>query len=220
MDFIDNVFNSFKIKKITNQYINVIPDEINYSDLYEDMLTKSLIKNNIAGVEFFTKIRSSELFDRLKNKGAYNDLIVVFKGAVVDIGCPYATVMKSKNKEYTSVIIQYQFIYSEMFGVGLWEDSNRTKEKGHAFNCVLSELINGFSNSNNEIIGIGIGLLDKDQFNMLISGFVPSNITKTSNISQIKDKYGKAAVYTGVATTIGAGILLGLKVWVNSKKKK
>ena len=61
---------------------------------------------------------------------------------------------------------------------------------------------------NCKIMGIGIGNINKKQYENLMEDY--NNAVKTS---KNKTTQGKVAIYTGIASTIGAGLLIGLKIW-------
>ena len=77
----------------------------------------------------------------------------------------------------------------------------------------MSEKINYFAALNCKIIGIGIGNINKKQYENLMEDY--HNSVKTP---KNKTTPGKVAIYTGIASTIGARLLIGLKI--RSKKDK
>ena len=75
----------------------------------------------------------------------------------------------------------------------------------------MSEKINYFAALNCKIMGIGIGNISKKQYENLMEDYRETDKTN-------KTTSGKVAIYTGIASTIGAGFLIGLKIL--SKKIK
>jgi len=67
---------------------------------------------------------------------------------------------------------------------------------------------------NCKVMGIGIGNISKKQYENLMEDY--HKIVKTP---KNKTTTGKVAIYTGIASTIGAGLLIGLKLWSKKDKK-
>ena len=63
-------------------------------------------------------------------------------------------------------------------------------------------------------MGIGIGNINKKQYENLMEDY-----HKMVEPPKTKTTKGKAAIYTGIASTIGAGLLIGLKIWSKKDKK-
>jgi hypothetical protein len=62
-------------------------------------------------------------------------------------------------------------------------------------------------------MGIGVGNINKKQYENLMEDY-----HKTVETPKNKTTTGKVAIYTGIASSIGAGLLISLKIW--SKKGK
>jgi hypothetical protein len=213
MEFIGNIFNK-KSKKIINDYKNRVPEDVPYNNTYIEPIKSALAKNNVSTVELFTTFESKELYNKVKRTNSSMDLILFCKGKIDEVREPYVTVHHSKREKYSIIILQHQFMYEELFGVELWADNNSTPEKIHAFNCYMSEQINNYCSNNIEIMVIGVGMINKKQYENVMEEY-----HKSINILNTKSKSGKAAIYTGIATTIGAGVIVGLKILSKRNKR-
>ena len=215
MGFINALFNK-KTQKVISDYENKLPEDIHYIDSYIEIIKQALVKNNITTVELFNSFDGKELFEKIKNENSSKDILVFYKGHIDNVIAKngYINVHHSKRGKYSLIDFQHQFIYEELFGVELWNDGSSTPEKIHTFNCYISEKINYFAGMNCEVMGIGIGNINKKQYQNLMEDYhtiVKTPINKTTP--------GKVAIYTGIASTIGAGLLLGLKIWSKKDKK-
>ncbi len=215
MEFINGLFNK-KTQKVINDYENKFPEDIQYIDSYIDIMKLALVKNNITTVELFYSFDGRELFDKIKNENSSENILVFYKGnidkRIAKDG--YINIYHSKRGNYSLVVFQHQFIYEELFGVELWNDGSSTPQKIHTFNCYISEKINYFAAMNCNVMGIGIGNICKKQFENLMEDYhdqvkIPKN----------KTTKGKVAIYSGIASTIGAGLFIGLKIWSKKDKK-
>lgn len=215
MGFINDIFNK-KTQNVINDYKNRLPEDIQYSDAYIETLKPALVKNNITTVELFNSFDGRELFNKIKNENSSKNILVLYKGNIDNVIAKngYINVYHSKKGNYSLVVFQHQFIYEELFGVELWNDGSSTPEKIHTFNCYIAEKINYFAGIKCKVMGIGIGNINKKQYQNLMEDY--HNIVKTP-IN--KTTPGKVAIYTGVASTIGAGLILGLKIWSKKGKK-
>ena len=214
MEFINGLFNK-KTQKTINDYKNKLPEDIQYIDSYIEIIKEALVKNNITTVEMFYSFDGKELFDKIKKENSSKNILVLYKGHIDSSIAKdaYININHSKRGNYSLVVFQHQFIYEELFGVELWNDGSSTPEKIHAFNCYISEKINYFAAMNCKVMGIGIGNINKKQYENLMEDY--HKAVKTPKTKKIP---GKVAIYTGIASTIGAGLLVGLKIW--SKKVK
>ena len=215
MKFINGIFNK-KAQNIINVYKNKLPEDIQYIDSYIDIIKSGLVKNNITTVELFYSFDGKELFDKIKNENSSDNILVLYKGNIDNqiVKNGYINVYHSKRGIYSLVVFQHQFIYEELFGVELWNDGSSTPQKIHTFNCYISEKINYFAGMNCNVMAIGVGNINKKQFENLMNDYnnaVKTLINKTTP--------GKVAIYTGIASTIGAGLLLGLKMLSRKDKK-
>ncbi|MBU3076001.1 hypothetical protein [Clostridium estertheticum] len=215
MGFIKGIFNK-KTQNVINDYKNKTPEDIKYIDSYIDIIKLALVKNNITTVELFYSFDGGELFDKIKGENSSSNILVLYKGDIDNLIAKngYTSVCHSKRGNYSLVIFQHQFIYEELFGVELWNDGSSTPEKIHAFNCYITEKINYFAGMNCEVMGIGVGNINKKQYENLMEDY--HNEVKTP---KIKANPGKVAIYTGIASTIGAGLLIGLKILSKKDKK-
>ena len=215
MGFINGIFNK-KAQNVINDYKNKTPENIQYIDSYMEIMKLALVKNNITTVELFYSFNGKELFEKIKNENSSKNILVFYKGHIDNLIAKngYINVYHSKKGNYSLVVFQHQFIYEELFGVELWNDGSSTPEKIHTFNCYITEKINYLSGMNSEIIGIGIGNINKKQYENFMEDY--HNTVKTP---KIKTTPGKVAVYTGIASTIGAGLLIGLKILSKKGKK-
>ena len=215
MEFINGIFNK-KTRNVINDYKNKLPEDIQYIDSYIETMKLALVKNNIITVELFYSFDGRELFDKIKNENSSKNILVFYKGHIDNLIAKdgYINIHHSKRGEYSLVVFQHQFIYEELFGVELWNDGSSTPEKIHTFNCYISEKINYFAATNCRVMGIGIGNINKKQYENFMEDY-----QKTVKTSQNKATAGKVAIYTGIASTIGAGLLLGLKIWSKKGKK-
>jgi len=215
MEFINGLFNK-KTQKVINDYKNKLPEDIQYIDSYIDIIKLALVKNNITTVELFYSFEGRELFDKIKNENSSKNILVLYKGHIDNqiAKSGYINIHHSKRGKYSLAIFQHQFIYEELFGVELWNDGSSTPEKIHAFNCYISEKINCFAAMNCTVMGIGIGNINKKQYENLMEDY-----NKAVKTSKNKTTPGKVAIYTGIASTIGAGLLIGLKMWSKKDKK-
>ena len=215
MKFINGIFNK-KTQNVINDYKNKFPEDIQYIDSYIELIKLALVKNNITTFELFYSFDGRELFDKIKNENSSKNILVLYKGHVDKLieKNGYINIHHSKRGSYSLVVLQHQFIYEELFGVELWNDGSSTPQKIHAFNCYISEKINYFAAMNCKVIGIGIGNINKKQFENLMEVY-----HKTVKTPKNKTTPGKVAIYTGIASTIGAGLLIGLKIWSKKDKK-
>jgi len=215
MRIINGIFNK-KTRNVINDYKNKTPEDIKYIDSYIDIIKLALVKNNITTVELFYSFDGGELFDKIKNENSSSNILVLYKGHIDNLIAKngYTTVTHSKRGNYSLVVFQHQFIYEELFGVELWNDGSSTPEKIHTFNCYITEKINYFAGMNSEVMGIGVGNINKKQYENLMEDY--HNSVKTP---KIKTTPSKVAVYTGIASTIGAGLLIGLKILSKKGKK-
>ena len=215
MEFINGIFNK-KTRNVINDYKNKLPEDIQYIDSYIETMKLALVKNNIITVELFYSFDGRELFDKIKNENSSKNILVFYKGHIDNLIAKdgYINIHHSKRGEYSLVVFQHQFIYEELFGVELWNDGSSTPEKIHTFNCYISEKINYFAATNCRVMGIGIGNISKKQYENFMEDY-----QKTIKASKNKATAGKVAVYTGIASTIGAGLLVGLKIWSKKGKK-
>jgi len=215
MKFINGIFNR-KTQNIINDYKNKFPEDIQYIDSYIDIIKLALVKNNITTFELFYSFDGRELFDKIKSENSSKNILVLYKGHVDKLieKNGYINIHHSKRGNYSLVVLQHQFIYEDLFGVELWNDGSSTPQKIHAFNCYISEKINYFAAMNCKVVGIGIGNMSKKQFENLMEDY-----HKTVKTPKIKTTPGKVAIYTGIASTIGAGLLIGLKIWSKKDKK-
>jgi hypothetical protein len=215
LEFINSIFNN-KTQKAINDYKNKLPEDIQYIDSYIEIIKLALVKNNITTVELFNSFDGRELFNKIKNENSSKNLLVLYKGHIDNLIAKdgYVNIHYSKRGNYSLIAFQHQFIYEELFGVELWNDGSSTPEKIHAFNCYISEKINYLAGMNCSVMGIGIGNINKKQYENLMEDY-----HKTIKIPKIKTTKGKVAIYTGIASTIGAGLLLGLKLWTPKGKK-
>ena len=215
MEFINSIFNK-KTQNIINDYKNKLPEDIKYIDSYIDIIKLALVKNNITTVEFFYSFDGRELFNKIKNENSSKNILVLYKGHIDNLITKdgYINIYHSKHGNYSLAIFQHQFIYEELFGVELWNDGSSTPQKIHTFNCYISEKINYFAAMNCKVMGIGIGNINKKQYENLMEDY-----HKMVEPPKTKTTKGKAAIYTGIASTIGAGLLIGLKIWSKKDKK-
>jgi len=215
MGFINGIFNK-KTQNVINDYKNKLPEDIKYIDSYIDILKLELVKNNITTVELFYSFDGRELFDKIKKENSSKNILVLYKGNIDNLIAKkgYINVYHSKQGIYSLVVFQHQFIYEELFGVELWNDGSSTPQKIHTFNCYMSEKINYFAGMNCEVMGIGVGNINKKQYENLMEDY-----HKTVKTPKNKTIPGKVAIYTGIATTIGAGLVIGLKIWSKKGKK-
>jgi hypothetical protein len=214
MEFINGIFNK-KTHKVINDYKNKLPEDIQYIDSYIDTFKLALVKNYITTVELFYSFEGKELFDKVKNEDSSKNILVLYKGHIDNLIAKdgYVNVHYSKRGNYSLVAFQHQFIYEELFGVELWNDGSSTPQKIHTFNCYISEKINYFAGMKCSVMGIGVGNINKKQYENLMEDY-----HKTVKTPKNKTTTGKVAIYTGIASTIGAGLIVGLKIW--SKKGK
>jgi hypothetical protein len=215
MEFINSIFNK-KTQNVINDYKNKLPEDIQYIDSYIDIIELALVKNNITTVDLFYSFDGRELFDKIKNENSSKNILVLYKGHIDKLIAKdgYINIYHSKRGNYSLVIFQHQFIYEELFGVELWNDGSSTPQKIHTFNCYISEKINYFAAMNCKVMGIGIGNINKKQYENLMEDYhkmVESPKNKTTT--------GKVAIYAGIASTIGAGLLIGLKILLKKDKK-
>ncbi|MGH4051649.1 MAG: hypothetical protein ACREVX_09885 [Clostridium sp.] len=215
MGFINSIFNK-KTQNEINDYKNKIPEDIQYINSYIEIMKLALVKNNITSVELFYSFDGSELFDKIKNENSSNNILVLYKGNIDDaiINNGYINVNHSKRGNYSLVVFQHQFIYEELFGVELWNDGSSSPDKIHTFNCYITEKINYFAGMNCKVMGIGIGNINKKQYENMMEDYhsaVKAHKNKTTT--------GKVAIYTGVASTIASGLLIGFKIWSKKGKK-
>lgn len=215
MEFINGIFNK-KTQKSINDYKNKLPEDIQYIDSYIEIIKGALVKNNITTVELFYSFDGRELFDKIKNENSSKNILVLYEGHIGNLISKngYINIYHSKRGNYSLVVFQHQFIYEELFGVELWNDGSSTPQKIHAFNCYISEKINYFAGLNSKVMGIGIGNINKKQYENLMEDY-----QKIVKPPKNKTTPGKVAIYTGVASTIGAGLLIGLKIWSKKGKK-
>ncbi|MBX4267468.1 hypothetical protein [Clostridium estertheticum] len=215
MGFIKGIFNK-KTQDVINDYKNKTPEDIQYIDSYIDIIKLALVKNNITTVELFYSFGGGELFDKIKGENSSSNILVLYKGDIDNLIAKngYTSVYHSKRGNYSLVIFQHQFIYEELFGVELWNDGSSTPEKIHAFNCYITEKINYFAGMNCEVMGIGVGNINKKQYENLMEDY-----HKEVKTPKIKANPGKVAIYTGIVSTIGAGLLIGLKILSKKDKK-
>ncbi|MGH4117371.1 hypothetical protein [Clostridium sp.] len=215
MEFINGVFNK-KTQNIINEYKNKLPEDIQYIDSYIEIIKLALVKNNITTVELFQSFNGNELFDKIKGENSSKNVLVLYKGNIDNqiAKSGYINIYHSKVGNYSLVVFQHQFIYEELFGVELWNDGSSTPQKIHAFNCYISEKINYFAGMNCTVMGIGIGNMNKKQYENLMEDY-----HKTVKTPKNKTSKGKVALYTGIASTIGTGLLIGLKIWSKKGRK-
>ncbi|MBU3161267.1 hypothetical protein KPL37_16255 [Clostridium frigoris] len=215
MGLIKGIFNK-KIQNVISDYKNKTPEDIKYIDSYIDIIKLALVKNNITTVELFYSFDGGELFDKIKTENSSSNILVLYKGNIDNLIAKngYTNVVHSKRGNYSLVIFQHQFIYEELFGVELWNDGSSTPDKIHTFNCYITEKINYFAGMNCEVMGIGVGNINKKQYENLMEDY--HNSVKKP---KIKTMSSKVAVYTGIASTIGAGLLIGLKILSKKGKK-
>ncbi|WP_435790297.1 hypothetical protein [Clostridium sp.] len=214
MEIINGILNK-KTHKVINDYKNRLPEDIHYIDSYIDTIKLALVKNNITTVELFYSFEGMELFDKIKNEDSSKNILVLYNGHIDNLIAKdgYINVNYSKHGNYSLIAFQHQYIYEELFGVELWNDGSSTPQKIHTFNCYITEKINYFAGMNCSVMGIGIGNINKKQYENLMEDYYKKVKTPKSKSTQ-----GKVAVYTGIASTIGAGLLIGFKIW--SKKGK
>jgi hypothetical protein len=215
VEFINGIFNK-KTKKVINDYKNKFPEDIQYIDSYIDIIKLALVKNNITTVELFYSFDGRELFDKIKNENSSKNILVLYNGHIDNLIAKngYINTYHSKRGNYSLVVFEHQFIYEELFGVELWNDGSSTPQKIHTFNCYIAEKINYLAAMNCKVMGIGVGNINKKQYENLMEDY-----HKTVKTSENKTTTGKVAIYTGIASTIGAGLLIGLKVWSKKDKK-
>jgi len=215
MGFINGIFNK-KTQNVINDYKNKLPEDIQYVDSYIEAMKLSLVKNNITTVELFYSFDGTELFDKIKNENSSNNILVLYNGHIDNSIAKngYVDVYHSKRGNYSLVVFQHQFIYEELFGVELWNDGSSTPEKIHAFNCYITEKINYFAGMKCKLMGIGIGSINKKQYENLMDDY-----NKEVKTHKNKTTPAKAAIYTGIASTIGAGLVIGFKIWSKKGKK-
>ena len=215
MEFINGIFNK-KTQNAINDYKNKLPEDIKYIDSYIEIMKKSLVKNNITTVELFYSFDGTELFDKVKTGNSSNNILVLYNGNIDNqiAKNEYINVYHSKKSHDSLVIFQHQFIYEELFGVELWNDEDSTPQKIHTFNCYITEKINYLAGMNCKLMGIGVGNISKKQYENFMDDYYGQ--VKAPKITK---KTGKVAIYTGIASTIGAGLLIGLKIWSKKGKK-
>ena len=215
MKIINGILNK-KNHKVINDYKNKLPEDIQYIDSYIDTIKLALVKNDITTVELFYSFEGRELFDKIKNEDSSKNILVLYNGHIDNLIAKdgYVNVHYSKRGNYSLVAFQHQFIYEELFGVELWNDGSSTPQKIHTFNCYISEKINYFAGMNCSVMGIGVGNINKKQYENLMEDYY-----KEVKAPKNKQTQGKVAIYTGIASTIGAGLLIGLKIWSKKGKK-
>jgi len=215
MGFINSIFNK-KTQNIINDYKNKLPEDIQYIDSYIDTMKLALEKNNITTVELFYSFDGRELFDKIMNENSSKNILVLYKGHIDNLIAKdaYINIYHSKRGNYSLAIFQHQFIYEELFGVELWNDGSSTPQKIHAFNCYMSEKINYYAAMNCKVMGIGIGNINKKQYENFMEDY--HEMVKPPKNKTTK---GKVAIYTGIASTIGAGLFIGLKILSKKDKK-
>ncbi|MGH4139886.1 hypothetical protein [Clostridium sp.] len=220
MEFINGMFNK-KTQKSINDYKNKFPEDIQYIDSYIDMIKLALVKNNITTVELFYSFDGRELFDKIKNENSSKNILVLYQGHIDNLIAKdgYINIYHSKPGNYSLVVFQHQFIYEELFGVELWNDGSSTPQKIHTFNCYISEKINYFAGMNCKVMGIGVGNINKKQYENLMEDYHKTIKVTKNKTPKNKTVKGKVAIYTGIASTIGAGLLIGLKVWYKKGRK-